>query len=156
MQLHQLSLWKKNITVTASIDPSIDILKADGAALPSNVSLNYSPGTKSFTSEVIQTAIYTNDVSKGVNVYLNAEPKLTHTTDTSKQINMEISFGGKKLTTTPQKIDANALNFGASGNDNVSGAQELVIGTTTQTSDPTADQYQGVVSLVVVQDTSTS
>ncbi|HGD8457901.1 TPA: CFA/I pilus major pilin CfaB, partial [Escherichia coli] len=39
------SAVEKNITVTASVDPVIDLLQADGNALPSAVKLAYSPAS---------------------------------------------------------------------------------------------------------------
>ncbi len=149
------SAIEKNIVVTASVDPSIDLLQADGTALPGAVELTYSPATKAFEPYSINTAVHTNESTKGVVVKLSTEPKLTNILDSSKSIPMEVTWGDKKLSTANTTIAANELDFGAAGVSGVSSNKLLTI-QAKNTDAPSAGNYQGMVSIILTQSTTAS
>ena len=80
------SAVEKNITVTASVDPVIDLLQADGNALPSAVKLAYSPASKTFESYRVMTQVHTNDATKKVIVKLADTPQLTDVLNSTVQM----------------------------------------------------------------------
>ncbi|OKW88864.1 fimbrial protein, partial [Escherichia coli] len=88
------SAVEKNITVTASVDPTIDILQANGSALPTAVDLTYLPGAKTFENYSVLTQIYTNDPSKGLDVRLVDTPKLTNILQPTSTIPLTVSWAG--------------------------------------------------------------
>lgn len=147
------SAVEKNITVTASVDPTIDLLQSDGSALPTSVALTYSPAAKNFEVYSLDTAVHTNDSTKGVVVKLSAEPVLSNTLEPTDQIPMTVTWGGTELSTTDYTFDANTLNFGAGGVEGVSSTQQLMIHADTQGTAPSAGNYQGVVSIILTQST---
>ncbi|WP_349348296.1 CS1 type fimbrial major subunit [Escherichia coli] len=98
------SAVEKNITVTASVDPTIDILQANGSALPTAVDLTYLPGAKTFENYSVLTQIYTNDPSKGLDVRLVDTPKLTNILQPTSTIPLTVSWAGKTLSTSAQKM----------------------------------------------------
>ncbi|EMX82354.1 CFA/I fimbrial subunit B [Escherichia coli 2726800] len=150
------SAVEKNITVTASVDPTIDILQANGSALPTAVDLTYLPGAKTFENYSVLTQIYTNDPSKGLDVRLVDTPKLTNILQPTSTIPLTVSWAGKTLSTSAQKIAVGDLGFGSTGTAGVSNSKELVIGATTSGTAPSAGKYQGVVSIVMTQSTDTA
>ncbi|MED8995629.1 CS1 type fimbrial major subunit [Escherichia coli] len=147
------SAVEKNITVTASVDPSIDLLQSDGSDLPTSVALTYSPAAKNFEPYSLNTVVHTNDSAKGVVVKLSAEPVLTNILDSNDQIPMTVTWGGETLSTADFTFDADTLNFNATGVDGVSSTQQLMIHADTQGIAPQAGNFQGVVSIVLTQST---
>lgn len=147
------SAVEKNITVTASVDPTIDLLQSDGSALPTSVALTYSPAVNNFEVYSLNTAVHTNEPSKGVVVKLSAEPVLSNITEPTEQIPMTVSWGGTTLSTADATFAADTLNFGASGVAGVSSTQQLMIHADTQGAAPSAGNYQGVVSIILTQST---
>ncbi len=147
------SAVEKNITVTASVDPTIDLLQSDGTALPTSVALTYSPAAQSFEPYYLNTAVHTNDSNKGVVMKLSAEPVLTNILDSAEQIPMTVSWGGTELSTTDSTFDVDTLNFGSTGVEGVSSTQQLMIYADTQGSAPQAGNFQGVVSIILTQST---
>ncbi|WP_126717087.1 CFA/I pilus major pilin CfaB [Escherichia coli] len=145
------SAVEKNITVTASVDPVIDLLQADGNALPSAVKLAYSPASKTFESYRVMTQVHTNDATKKVIVKLADTPQLTDVLNSTVQMPISVSWGGQVLSTTAKEFEAAALGYSASGVNGVSTSQELVISAAPKTAGtaPTAGNYSGVVSLVM-------
>nr|3F84_A Chain A, CFA/I fimbrial subunit B [Escherichia coli]3F84_B Chain B, CFA/I fimbrial subunit B [Escherichia coli] len=142
---------EKNITVTASVDPVIELLQADGNALPSAVKLAYSPASKTFESYRVMTQVHTNDATKKVIVKLADTPQLTDVLNSTVQMPISVSWGGQVLSTTAKEFEAAALGYSASGVNGVSSSQELVISAAPKTAGtaPTAGNYSGVVSLVM-------
>ncbi|HAY3943330.1 TPA: fimbrial protein [Escherichia coli] len=149
------SAVEKTISVTASVDPTVDLLQSDGSALPNSVALTYSPAVGGFEAHTINTVVHTNDPAKGVIVKLSAEPVLSNVLNPTLQIPVSVNFAGKKLTTTGTTIESNKLNFASSGVDKVSSTQKLSIhaDTTQVTGGLTAGQYQGLVSIILTQST---
>ncbi len=147
------SAVEKNITVTASVDPSIDLLQSDGSDLPTSVALTYSPAAKNFEPYSLNTVVHTNDSAKGVVVKLSAEPVLTNILDSNNQIPMTVTWGGNKLSTNDSHFQSDVLNFNATGVEGISSTQQLVIHAETQGNEPIAGNYQGVVSIILTQST---
>ena len=143
------SAVEKNITVTASVDPTIDLLQADGKALPNAISLTYSPAAKGFEPYTLPTAVHTNDDTKGVVVKLSTDPKLTNILQPNTQIPMSVTLGGKTLTTAAQTFTADEMNVGATGMSSISSVKDLVIQAQQQAT--AAGNYQGVVSIILTQ-----
>lgn len=150
-----VSAVEKNITVTASVDPTIDLLQSDGSALPTSVALNYSPAASGFEVYTINTAVHTNAPDKGVVVKLSADPVLSNILEPTLQIPMTVTWGGQELSTTGKTFDADKLNFGASGVKGVSSTQQLSIYAEAEQANGsvTAGNYQGVVSIILTQST---
>lgn len=147
-----VSAVEKNITVTASVDTTIDLLQSDGSALPTSVALTYSPASNQFEVYSLNTAVHTNDIVKDVVVKLSADPVLSNILDPTEQIPMTVSFGGKELSTSDTTLSASSLSFGASGVSGVSSTQQLSIYAKADTA-PSAGNYQGVVSIILTQST---
>ncbi|EPA1489837.1 CS1 type fimbrial major subunit [Escherichia coli] len=145
------SAVEKTISVTASIDPTVDLLQSDGSALPNSVALTYSPAVNKFEDYTINTVVHTNDSDKGVSVKLSANPVLSNVLDPTLQIPVSVSFAGQKLTPAGITIDSNALNFAASGVNKVSSTQKLSIHADTTGVTLTAGQYQGLVSIILTR-----
>nr|AXG72670.1 CfaB(St)/CfaE/LTB fusion protein [synthetic construct] len=143
----------------------IDLLQADGNALPSAVKLAYSPASKTFESYRVMTQVHTNDATKKVIVKLADTPQLTDVLNSccelccnpqctgcyTVQMPISVSWGGQVLSTTAKEFEAAALGYSASGVNGVSSSQELVISAAPKTAGtaPTAGNYSGVVSLVM-------
>lgn len=148
------SAVEKTITVTASVDPTLDLLQSNGDALPTSVALEYSPAEKKFKRYTLNTAVHTNADDKGVVVKLGAEAKLTNIMDSSDNIPMDVSWAGQTLSTTDTTVAADKLNFGSTGVEGVSASQELVIHAKPDANKvPTAGNYQGVVTIILTQST---
>jgi hypothetical protein len=146
------SAVEKSITVTASVDPTLDLVQSNGDALPTSVALEYSPAAEKFKRYTLNTAVHTNDESKGIVVKLAESAKLTNILDSSDTIPMSVTWAGKTLSTSDTSVTANTLNFGSTGIKGVSASQELVIDAQ-PTSAPNAGNYQGVVTIVLTQST---
>ncbi|HHU2064779.1 CS1 type fimbrial major subunit [Escherichia coli] len=151
------SAVEKTISVTASIDPTVDLLQSDGSALPNSVALTYSPAVNNFEAHTINTVVHTNDSDKGVIVKLSADPVLSNVLNPTLQIPVSVNFAGKQLSsTTGITIDSNNLNFTSSGVNKVSSTQKLSIhadATRVTGGALTAGQYQGLVSIILTQST---
>lgn len=136
----------KVITVTASIDPTLDLAQADGTALPSTVALHYTP-VSGLQEHTIQTRLYTNE-AKDVTMYLTMEPKITGIDNPLHSIPLKVFYNGKAVTTTawPASDALKATIF----NEGRSVAMPLTIAAdNTDKQNWSAGSYQGVVNLVV-------
>lgn len=144
---------QRNITVTASIDPTVDVTKADGSALPAAVEMQYLPG-KGLLAYQEQIKFWSNTADRALNVSLVSDPSLTDATG-ANAIPLSVSVNGKTLTTTASSF-AYATTF-PNGVTNGSTAMPLVIAQKTQgvITSP-AGTYSGLVSLVVTQATASS
>ncbi|ELD2880092.1 fimbrial protein [Salmonella enterica] len=148
-----VSALQKDITVTASIDTALELLQADGSSLPSAMTLDYMPG-KGLIHKSLQTRLYSNDPTKGVNVRLLNAPQLVNVLDPTQTIDMEVTLGGRSLTTTNSLLEAKTL-FQEVRNGVASAPLKLDIGQKAGAAEalknlPTGD-YNGVVSLVISQ-----
>ncbi|EAO6614202.1 TPA: hypothetical protein NPB33_004220 [Salmonella enterica subsp. enterica serovar Kintambo] len=88
---------EKNITVTASIDPTLDMAMADGTALPSNIDMQYNPvsGLQDYT---LQTKIFTNATDKNITMRLLAPVTLTNTVNSTQTIPLTVKYNQKEVT----------------------------------------------------------
>ncbi|MEB6310962.1 CS1 type fimbrial major subunit [Escherichia coli] len=93
----------KVITVTASIDPTLDLVQADDSPLPSTVILPYTP-VNGLGGKTIQTRLYSN-AQKDVTMSLTMDPVLTNVTDPTKQIPLKVKYNGQDVTTAPWVAD---------------------------------------------------
>ncbi|EDS5038008.1 fimbrial protein [Salmonella enterica subsp. enterica serovar Wandsworth] len=150
-----VSAVQKDINVTASIDSTLELLQADGSSLPSVMKLDFLPG-KGLVHKSLQTRLYSNDQTKGVNVKLLNVPQLVNVLDPTKTIDMDVTLGGKSLTTTNSLLDANTLF--PDGKSDTSALLNLDIaqkgaGSEALQNLPAGD-YNGLVSLVISQATT--
>lgn len=154
---------QKDITVVADVDTTLELLQADGSALPQTVRMNYIPGAaadaqapaqKGGLQQVeIMTKILTNDVTKPVQVKLaNAVVLAPMTNPSGPTVPLTVMYNQVDLK-TPLKLDA-ATIFPASVTTGAGASQSmpLTIKQTTPGSLPSGN-YQGVVSLLVTQTT---
>ncbi|EHK4823341.1 fimbrial protein [Salmonella enterica subsp. enterica serovar Abony] len=146
-----VSAVQKNITVTANIDSTLELLQADGSSLPSAMKLDFMPG-KGLVHKSLQTRLYSNDLTKGVNVRLLNAPQLVNVQDPAKTIDMDVTLGGKSLTTTNSVLEAKTL-FPEGKTGAGSAPLTLDIGQKAggAVQDLPAGDYNGVVSLVISQ-----
>ncbi|WP_297202854.1 CS1 type fimbrial major subunit [uncultured Pluralibacter sp.] len=138
---------QRDITVTASIDPTVDVTKADGSALPAAVEMQYLPG-KGLQAHQEQIKFWSNTEDRALNVSLVAEPSLTDTQG-ANAIPLSVSINGQTLSTAATSF-AYATTF-PGGVTNGSSAMPLVISQKTPGAVTAAGTYSGVVSLVVTQ-----
>ncbi|CAI1142363.1 MULTISPECIES: CS1 type fimbrial major subunit [Serratia] len=142
---------QKDITVTADIDPTVELLQSDGTALPSSIKMTYLPGV-GLQKQTLSTKIFTNDATKQVEMRLLATPSLTSiTTPTAAAIPLTVSYNGKALTTAVTKDSTlePAVLFPNGRLDGGSVPFDLVIAQSTPGLVTTSGSYQGVVSLVL-------
>ncbi|ALX93552.1 hypothetical protein AV650_08240 [Serratia fonticola] len=141
---------EKNITVTASIDPALNLLQADGTELPTTVSMAYNP-SNGLTPVTISTKIYSNTATKDVSISTLGSPVLTNTVDSAQTIPLVVNYNGKPLSTTATTLTAASVFVDNSG---ASVSMPLVIAATnTGHASWTQGTYQGVVSLLLQQPT---
>lgn len=141
---------EKEITVTAQIDPTVELLAADGSALPSNLKMEHIPGS-GLRAQTFEAKVFSNATSKNIEIRLQAEPKLTHTIDTSAEaIPLQVTVDGKPLTVTATKLTATELfqDKDSSASKNLTFSIEHK----TPGSIAKAGLYSGPVRLVVTQE----
>ncbi|EOB3403406.1 CS1 type fimbrial major subunit [Salmonella enterica] len=146
-----ISAVQKDITVTANIDSTLELLQADGSSLPSTMKLDFMPG-KGLVHKSLQTRLYSNDQTKSVNVKLLNAPQLINVLDPTKTIDMEVTLGGRSLTTTNSVLEAKTL-FPDGKTGDASALLNLDIGQKAGAAlqNLPAGEYSGLVSLVISQ-----
>lgn len=137
---------QKDITVTATVDSSIEVTSADGSALPSTINLNYLPGV-GLQAGTIQAKIWSNTKDKDISVRLLASPELISATG-GAPVPLKVSFGGTPLTTSSSDLLFSNI-FPTGDMTQGSLTQPLVIEQATQ-GPISSGSYSGTVSLVVV------
>lgn len=140
---------QRDITVTANIDPTVDITLADGSPLPSSVAMEYRPGQGLVTHKE-QIKFWSNTEDRALNVSLANTPSLTDENGTNP-ISLSVSINGTTLSTTATPL-AYATTF-PSGIANGSSTMPLVISQTDLAPISAAGTYTGIISLVVTQAT---
>lgn len=139
---------QKDITVTADVDPTLELTLANGSALPTQPqSMAYKPGVGLMPLS-IPTAIATNDATKGVKIKLG-NPAMLSQVNGSKTIPLKVSFGGTVLTTTEANITAAVLGF----SNGKSQSKTLLIEQNVPGPVAEAGEYNGTVNLVLVPGT---
>lgn len=138
---------QKDITVVASVDPAVELLQADGTALPTTMTMAYLPGNGLQPTEV-NTRIFTNAVSN-MSIRLAATPSLINNTNAAAPaVPLAVTYGGTAVTTTATVLtSANLFPGGDITNGSV--AQSLRISQATPGAIALAGTYQGVVGVVV-------
>ncbi|MDN7923152.1 CS1 type fimbrial major subunit [Burkholderia gladioli] len=137
---------EKEITVTAQVDPIVELLSPAGDALPSDLPMQHVPG-KGLSHETFVARIFTNDNKKDIQIRLQTEPKLTHTIDTTAApIDLTVSVDGNALSTTATTLQAANLFTGA---DTASKPLTFSIAQKTPGAVATPGLYRGPVRLVV-------
>lgn len=142
---------QRDITVTADIDPTIDVTQADGTALPSSVAMQYLPG-KGLNAYRENIKFWSNVADRNLNISLATSPSLTDTNG-ANAIPLSVTVNGTELTTTAKTLTFASL-FPA-GITNGSSAVSLMISQTNPGSTVASGRYSGIVSLVVTQATAT-
>jgi hypothetical protein len=141
---------QRDITVTANIDPTVDVTLADGSPLPSSIAMQYLPG-KGLAAHKENIKFWSNTADRALNVSLANTPSLTDANG-ANPIPLSVSVNGKTLSTTTTSL-AYATTF-PSGIENGSSTMPLVISQTSPGAVSAAGTYTGIVSLVVTQATA--
>lgn len=142
---------QKDITVTANIDSTLEMLSADGSALPTTMQMQYLPGV-GLQAASVNTKIFANDISSDIEVRLISDaPSLKNLTNPgAAEIPLKVSLGELPLTTQPQKFITR--NLFPSGNV-ADGSIALPLSIEQETVAPVtaAGNYQGLVSVILTQ-----
>ncbi|CAH0205472.1 cable pilus major pilin CblA [Stenotrophomonas geniculata] len=140
---------QKDITVTANVDTSLEMLSADGSALPTTMQMQYMPGQGLQTAEVM-TKIFTNDSKKDLQVRLSIAPALRNITNPgAPEVPLAVKLGSTALTTTAATLSAADIFTGDIKNG--SNAMPLSIAQKDAGVLTEAGNYQGVVSVILTQ-----
>ncbi len=143
---------QRDITVTADIDPTVDVTMADGSSLPSSITMQYLPG-KGLAAHKENIKFWSNSADKALNVSLASLPLLTDING-SNAIPLSVSVNGIDLSTTATTFPY-STTF-PSGIINGSSSMPLVISQEKPGAVEKAGTYSGIVSLVVTQATGTT
>lgn len=140
---------QKDITVTANIDTTLEMLSADGSPLPNTLQMQYLPGT-GLQSAVVNTKIFTNDKAKDLQIRLVAEPSMKNQTNPgANQIPLKVSLGDTVLSTTSATLKAAELFTGEL--EQGSNVLPLSIAQKTVEAVTASGSYQGLVSVILTQ-----
>lgn len=138
------------ITVTANVDPMLELRNADGSLLSQTLKMGYTPGV-GLDGINLPTRIFSNDQTKGVKVRLASSAQLTHISDTSATaIPLKVSLNGSALTTTETPLTAAALFTDTTAGPGQSVILPLKIEQATKGT-VAAGTYQGLVQLILAQ-----
>lgn len=144
---------QKDITVTADIDHLVNITKADGSALPDVIAMEYLPGAGKLNPHREQVKIWSNAESTDINVRLGFEAKLTNR-DGAGSIPLSVALDGGVLSTTDKEFTYSELF--PTGIESGSRVMALDIAQAASAPAATASgRYEGIVSIIVTQSTST-
>lgn len=141
---------QRDITVTANIDPTVDLTLADGTPLPTAINMQYLPG-KGLAAYRENVKFWSNTADRALNVSLASTPQLTDENG-SNPIPLSVSINGNTLSTTAISL-AYASTF-PNGISNGSSVLPLVISQKSVGVVSQAGIYKGIVSLVVSQGTA--
>lgn len=144
---------ENNITVQASVDPTVSLTLADGSALPSTVTMQYQAGV-GLVAYKNNVKLWSNDATKNLQINLGAIPKLTDQNG-ENPIELAVSINGVTLSTAASTLTAASL-FPGGTNTNGSSPLPLVISQKTFGPVTKAGNYSGLVNIVVTQATSGS
>ncbi|EAX5652088.1 fimbrial protein [Salmonella enterica] len=114
--------------------------------------LSVKASDKGLVHKSLQTRLYSNDQTKSVNVKLLNAPQLINVLDPTKTIDMEVTLGGRSLTTTNSVLEAKTL-FPDGKTGDASALLNLDIGQKAGAAlqNLPAGEYSGLVSLVISQ-----
>ncbi|SER20454.1 CS1 type fimbrial major subunit [Rosenbergiella nectarea] len=142
-----VSAAQQDITVTAQIDPTVDITLDDGSPLPTTATMQYLPG-KGLGDYSRQVKLWSNNVDRDLLVSLVNSPSLTDETGTN-DIALKVTLNGSELSTS-SKTMTYATTF-PNGIEHGSTVMPLVISQATPGLITKAGRYTGIVSIVVAQ-----
>jgi hypothetical protein len=147
------SAVEAHVIVWADVDPTLSLLKADGTALDDSVELVHRAGT-GLTAWNEQVRIYSNDLGKDVEVRLARSLELvpTNAGPTAKAVPMTVTLNSRELKTTVTDFTAAELFTGAINGGSI--AMPLVVGQTTLAPIAVAGKYEGLLSIVLSQKTT--
>ncbi|MET3219143.1 Cro/Cl family transcriptional regulator [Burkholderia stabilis] len=142
---------QKDITVTANVDTSLELLSADGSALPTNMKMQYLPGV-GLQATSVSTKIFTNDKTKDLWILLAATPSLKNQTNPgAAEIPLKVKFSDLDLSSgNPVKLVTQTLFQGDLADGSI--ALPLSVEPATVAPVTAAGTYQGLVSMVLTQD----
>lgn len=138
-----------DITLSATIDDTLALLRADGSALPDAVKLTYVPGkddTAGLDRWSDRVRIYSNDTTQDVEVRLQAPVELIAKNGRSPNVPLTVQLSDRTLSTTAVEFTADELYDGAIPDASV--AMDLAITQTTR-GQLAAGQYEGMASIVL-------
>ncbi|CUR68080.1 MULTISPECIES: CS1 type fimbrial major subunit [Pseudomonadota] len=144
----------KEITVTAKVDPTLDLQMSDMTKLPDNVTMLYDPA-HGLHPVKLTTRLLTNKSATGehalggINIRLNGDANLQLNGATSNTVPLTITYAGKKLSKTDTLISKDDLQMGSDGKAHASKPLELQISQATQAVISPAGDYSGVVGLIL-------
>lgn len=139
---------EKEFTVTAQIDPTIELLRPDGTALNPNLTMGHSPVT-GLSAVNFDAKVFTNDATKAVEFRLSGAPQLLNqTVPSADAIPLAVRVDGKAVTVEGIKMNPNELFH---GDDKGSKVLPISIAQATPAPITSAGVYTGAVRLVVTQ-----
>ncbi|MBY6257786.1 fimbrial protein [Phytobacter diazotrophicus] len=141
--------YQADITVNASIDPTVGMTLSDGTAMPTSVDMSYTPGV-GLSGYKTAVKLWSN-AALDINVYLANEPKLADANG-DNPIPLSVSLNNTALTTTSSTLKYSTLF--PNGLTNGSIELPLAIKQTTPTATVVAGKYSGLVSIVLSQATT--
>lgn len=141
--------YQTDITVNASVDPTASLTLGDGTALPSSVTLGYTP-QNGLTAYKNNIKLWSN-AQYDLNVSLAAAPQLTDTNG-ANPIPLTVNLNGTPLSTTNTAFYYSTLFPNGLTNGSISLLLAIAQKTPSQT--VVAGKYSGIVSLVVSQATT--
>ncbi|MBR8066760.1 cable pilus major pilin CblA [Burkholderia ambifaria] len=140
---------QKDITVTANVDSTLEMLSADGSALPTTMQMQYLPGA-GLQATVVNTKIFTNDKAKDLQIRLATDASLKNRTSPGAlEIPLTVKLGDTELSTTAKTLKTTDLFPGELAQG--SNVLPLSIGQKTVAAITASGSYQGLVSVILTQ-----
>ncbi|RKT99881.1 Cro/Cl family transcriptional regulator [Burkholderia sp. Nafp2/4-1b] len=140
---------QKDITVTANVDTTLEMLSADGSSLPTTMQMQYLPGT-GLQAAVVNAKIFTNDKAKDLQIRLAADASLKNQTSPgAAEIPLTVKLGDTELSTTAKTVKTADLFLGELAQG--SNVLPLSIGQKTVAAVTASGSYQGLVSVILTQ-----
>lgn len=138
------------IDLSANIDPTLSVLQANGSPMPQNLDLGYNAATGDLSSPTIQTRLFTNDVTRNVEVRLGSASSLVHATNsTVAAIPLTVRLDGQTITTATTTLNANEVWTG-SGVGESRTLPLTVTGRAAGANPPVAGRYVGRLEMVIL------
>ncbi len=135
------------ITVWASVDPTLALLKADGTALDDSVRLVHNPVSGLLVDWTDRVRIYSNSPDDDIEVRLGADPALVLEGGGGTPVPLAVSLNGEALSTTPRTYEASLL---FDGDDGTSIPMDLRIAQGNTTAIAAKGKYVGIVTIAMV------
>ncbi|AYQ41935.1 giant cable pilus [Burkholderia aenigmatica] len=140
---------QKDITITANVDTTLEMLSADGSALPTTMQMQYLPGSGLQAAQV-NTKIFTNDKAKDLQIRLASTPALKNQTNPgAAEIPLAVKLGATEVTTTATTLKVAELFPG----ELAQGSNVLPLSIEQTKVEPVtaSGNYQGLVSVILTQ-----